>query len=67
MNFYKGSCPEGPRGEVRIEFDGRIYGSSFSISASEGNRGRSGPDQQDYWTRIPVQRILQLRPTANTE
>jgi hypothetical protein len=60
INFYKGRCPGGPRGEVRIEFDGRIYGAPFSISAEEGNLGRSGQSQQEFWTRIPVQEILKL-------
>jgi hypothetical protein len=65
INFYKGRCPDGPRGEVRIEFDGRIYGAPFSISAEEGNLGRSGQSQQEFWTRIPVQEILKLsQPTA---
>jgi hypothetical protein len=60
INFYKGRCAGGPRGEVRIEFDGRIYGAPFSISAEEGNLGRSGRSQQEFWTRIPVQEILKL-------
>lgn len=60
VNFYKGSCPGGPRGEVRIEFDGRIYSAPFSIEAEEGNLGRSGHSQQNFWTRIPVQQILRL-------
>ncbi len=60
VNFYKGSCPGGPRGEVRIEFDGRIYSARFAITAAEGNRGRSGPTQQDFWARIPVQQVLKL-------
>jgi hypothetical protein len=64
VNFYKGSLPSGPRGEVRIEFDGRIYGAPFSIEANEGNRGRSGSEQQEYWTRIPVQTILKLPPAG---
>jgi hypothetical protein len=67
VNFYKGSCPSGPRGEVRIEFDGKIYSSRFSIPASEGNRGRAGSTQQDFWTRIPVQEILKLSQTASAE
>src|SRR5262249_40799284 len=54
VNFYKGSCPEGPRGEVRIEYEGRIYGALFSIQSSEGNRGRAGKSQHEFWTRIPV-------------
>jgi hypothetical protein len=66
VNFYKGFCPGGPRGEVRIEFDGRIYGAAFSISSEEGNRGRSGEAQQEFWTRIPVQEILKIaRQTAS--
>jgi hypothetical protein len=62
INFYKGRCAGGPRGEIRIEFDGRIYGAPFSISAEEGNLGRSGQSQQEFWTRIPVQEILKLSP-----
>lgn len=64
VNFYKGSCPGGPRGEVRIEFDGRIYGGHFAIEASEGNLGRSGRSQAEYWVPIPVQEILKIAPVA---
>lgn len=60
VNFYKGICPGGAHGEVRIEFDGRIYGADFFIPASEGNKGRSSDSQKDFWTRIPVQEILKL-------
>ncbi|HTL17456.1 MAG TPA: hypothetical protein VL793_09475 [Patescibacteria group bacterium] len=60
VNFYKGDCRNGPRGEVRIEFDGRIYSAPFSIEASEGNRGRSGPGQEQFWQKIPVQEILRI-------
>jgi hypothetical protein len=67
VNFYKGSSPNGPRGEVRIEFDGKIYSGRFSIPASEGNRGRAGATQQDFWTRIPIQEILKLSQTASAE
>jgi hypothetical protein len=67
VNFYKGSSPSGPRGEVRIEFDGKIYSGRFSIPASEGNRGRAGAAQQDFWTRIPIQEILKLSQTASAE
>jgi hypothetical protein len=63
-NFYKGTCPGGPHGEVRIEFDGRIYSAPFSISAEEGNLGRSGSSQQEFWTRIPVQEILKITPAS---
>ncbi len=67
VNFYKGSCPRGPRGEVRIEFDGRIYAAPFSIPAPEGNRGRAGESQQEYWARIPVQKILKLSRNDSLE
>ena len=66
INFYKGSCPGGARGEVRIEFDGRIYGLPFFIPAEQGNLGRSGPSQQEFWTPIPIQKALNIvqRPIA---
>ena len=67
VNFYKGSCPAGPTGEVRIEFDGRIYSGPFSISAAHGNRGRSGVTQEEFWARIPVQEILKLSHAPVTE
>ena len=65
VNFYKGSCPGGPRGEVRIEFDGRIYGAPFAIPAEEGNMGRTGRSQQEFWTRIPVQELLKIAPSGH--
>ena len=65
VNFYKGSCEGGPRGEVRIEFDGKIYGAPFSISASKGNRGRTGEDQRDFWVQIPLREIMKLAPNLS--
>jgi hypothetical protein len=62
INFYQGACPAGPQGEVRIEFEGRIYGGPFSIVAETGNLGRAGRSQQRFWTRVPVQEILKLPP-----
>jgi hypothetical protein len=65
VNFYKGSSPGGPRGEVRIEYENKIYSARFAIVASHGNRGRAGDSQEDYWTRVPIQEILKLAgPTA---
>jgi hypothetical protein len=64
VNFYEGSCPGGPSGEIRIEFEGRLYSGAFSIQASEGNLGRSGPSQRRFWTRIPIQEILRIAPMA---
>jgi hypothetical protein len=60
VNFYEGSCPGGPRGEVRIEFRNRIYRGTFAIASSEGNQGRSGPAQADFWTQIPIREILRI-------
>jgi hypothetical protein len=65
INFYKGDCPGGPRGEVRIEFDGRIYGAPFVIRAEEGNLGRTGRSQQEFWTRIPIQEMLRIAQSGN--
>lgn len=65
VNFYKGDCLGGPAGEVRIEFNGRIYSAPFSISAEQGNRGRSGPSQDDFWTPIPIGKLLKLDQSAN--
>ncbi len=67
VNFYKGDCPGGPGGEVRIEFENKIYSALFSISASEGNRGRAGQSQQQFWVRLPVQEILKLTPRVASQ
>jgi hypothetical protein len=60
VNFFKGDCPGGPHGEIRIEFEGRIYGARFAVAAEEGNMGRAGRGQGEYWTKIPVLEILKL-------
>jgi hypothetical protein len=60
VNFYKGRCPGGPHGEVRIEFEGRIYSGTFAIEAETGNLGRSSASQENYWVRIPVQELLKI-------
>lgn len=61
INFYKGAASNGPAGEVRIEFEGRIYSGQFSVSAERGNKGRSGSSQSRYWAHIDVPAILGLR------
>jgi len=65
VNFYAGSRPEGPRGEVRIEFLNRIYRGKFAIEAEEGNQGRSGPSQVQWWTEIPIQKLLGVEVMAD--
>lgn len=61
INFYKGAASDGPTGEVRIEFEGRIYSGQFNIAAERGNKGRSGSSQGRYWAHIDVPAILGLR------
>ncbi|MDX1953309.1 MAG: hypothetical protein SFY81_14100 [Verrucomicrobiota bacterium] len=64
INFYHGDAPNGATGEVRIEFDGRIYTGSFTIPARHGNEGRTGRHQQDFWTKIDLLKILKLTPAT---
>lgn len=61
INFYKGHAEGGASGEVRIEFDGKIYAGQFSIASAKGNKGRSGQSESAFWTRIDVPAILKLR------
>jgi hypothetical protein len=63
INFFEGRSSTPPRGEVRIEFAGRIYSGDFQLAARRGNEGRTGPDQAAYWTEIDLPRILKLRPS----
>jgi hypothetical protein len=60
VNFYAGSCDDGPRGEVRIEFLNRIYSGTFEIASSDGNKGRAGRSQRRCWTEIPIKEILRI-------
>jgi hypothetical protein len=60
VNFYQGNQPEGPGGEVRIEYEGRIYVSRFQLEARHGNQGRGGDRQRDCWTTIDVASVLGL-------
>jgi hypothetical protein len=64
VNFYEGRAPGGPKGEVRIEFDGKIFADQFQLTASEGNRGRSGRDQDPFWVSLDIPAILKLRDVA---
>ena len=60
INFYEGHATGGPSGEIRIEFDGKIYSGHFSLQAERGNKGRTGSKQRDFWTRINVPELLHL-------
>lgn len=61
VNFFEGEAPEGAQGEVRIEFDGRIYSGRFTLEGTHGNQGRNGPNQRRAWARIDVAELLKLR------
>ncbi len=61
INFFKGDAPEGVNGEVRVEFDGRIYTGRFALNADHGNEGRTGSHQPAFWTRLDIPAILRLR------
>lgn len=61
INFYQGKAAEGPSGEIRIEFDGRIYTDQFAIVSRRGNQGRGGSGQEEFWAPIDIPRILKLR------
>ena len=58
INFFAGSRDRGPVGEVRIEFEGRIYAAPFALTAQHGNQGREGRGQTPYWFDIDVPSIL---------
>lgn len=61
INFFEGRARSGPTGEIRIEFDGRIYTGDFQVSAREGNEGRTGSRQSAFWTQVDIPAILKLR------
>ena len=49
-----------PAGEVRLEFEGRIYAGRFVMESTEGNQGREGRSQARWWCRIEVPELLKL-------
>lgn len=49
-----------PAGEVRVEFEGRIYPGRFAMESTEGNQGREGKSQSRWWCRIEVPELLKL-------
>ena len=61
INFFAGTAPGGPAGEVRVEFDGKIFSGRFSLAASHGNEGREGIGQGEFWTRIDIPELLGVR------
>jgi len=62
VNFYEGRSQSGITGEVRVEFEGRIYSGEFKIQAEHGNQGRSGSGQEPFWVNIDVPGLMGLDP-----
>lgn len=60
INFYKGSAPGGASGEIRVEFEGKIYTGQFALAAEHGNEGRSSGNQEKFWATIDLPRLLKL-------
>ncbi len=60
VNFYEGQLSGGAEGEVRVEFEGRIYAGRFTLSTSKGNKGRAGAGQEASWATFDIPRILGL-------
>jgi hypothetical protein len=64
VNFYGGTCPTGPSGQVRLWFNGHVYEGHFALEAHEGNGGNkimgamAGPD----WTEIDIKKLLHIAP-----
>lgn len=61
VNFYEGRAPAGTSGEVRIEYQGRIYTSRFELSADRGNQGREGGSESAFWSQIDIPGVLGIR------
>lgn len=64
INFFEGRVPNGPAGEARVEFAGRIYTGRFNLAARHGNEGREGSGQEAFWFDLDLQEILKLRDGA---
>lgn len=61
VNFYAGHRKGGVEGEVRVEFENRIYAGQFKLPASGGNEGRAGVGQEKCWATIDVLNLVGLR------
>jgi hypothetical protein len=61
VNFYAGAARGGAAGEVRIEFDDKIYSGTFRIPGTEGNKGRLNASQAQFWATLNIPGILHVR------
>ncbi len=60
INFYEGASDAPPKGEIRIEFENKIFSGRFELQSLRGNQARSGRGQEKHWTQIDIPAILQL-------
>jgi hypothetical protein len=54
-------------GEVRVEFENKIYSGNFHIEAENGNKGRMDDSQRSYWTRISLPALMRLADRQGEE
>lgn len=64
VNFYAGQVSSGPEGEVRVEFENKIYTGRFQLAAHEGNEGREGRRHTSAWVRLDIPTLLHLPPVG---
>ena len=63
INFFRGNCPSGPNGIVRLWFDNKIYEAPFVLTATRGNggEGRDGPAIGPHWAAIDIKKLANLK------
>ena len=64
VNFYKGMAANGAAGEVRVEFEGRVYTGTFAIPSTQGNRGRLDETQSQFWATVEIPGLMHLPARA---
>jgi hypothetical protein len=53
INHYSGTCPDGPKGKIRVFLNSAIYETDFHIKSRNGNRGRDRSQMSsEHWTAI---------------
>lgn len=58
VNFFSGRTASSPRGEVRVDYDGKVYEGDFQIFATSGNFGGVG---LSHWAELDIPAIVGLK------
>ncbi|MBT5926257.1 MAG: hypothetical protein HOH33_06530 [Verrucomicrobia bacterium] len=58
VNLFEGELSYSPVFEVRLEFDNQIYSTQMTIESMNGNRGRTGSDQNHCWVEIDIPVVM---------